>query len=163
NRPNVFVRRVEDGPHVVAAFRHDHAEAFLVDSVGDTNELRHAGNGAARIGAVTGRAVLRERALALRRDGAVYLAAATAAPTLRRGWIFHVVQAEDGNLVDASDEHESPLRIGSGRAPVRPALIARHRDAVAVEDVRVEYPTLRAFPVLRLAHALLEGFVLLWR
>ena len=84
-------------------------------------------------------------------------------PALACGRILHVVQSEQGHLVDAGDEYETPLRIGSGRAPVRPALIAGHRDAVAVEHVRVEYPALRALAVLRLAHALLERFVLLRR
>ena len=66
-------------------FADDDAQAFRIDAVGDADERRHAGNRAALIGAVAGRAVAGVRLLAratwlmLARRVAAAAAAATAA------------------------------------------------------------------------------------
>src|SRR5215475_14024705 len=61
---------------------------------------------------------------------------------------FHVFELQNRELVHVDDEHETFAWIGRGRAPVRSALIARHRDRVAKRRRRVD-----AF-VARFHHAL---------
>src|SRR5204863_3891484 len=53
-----------------------------------------------------------------------------AASARRRRACLDIFETQDRNLIDADDEHEALLRIRSGGGPVRPPLIAWHRDGV---------------------------------
>ena len=106
----VFGRRVEDRPHVVAAFGDDHAQALFVDAIGDADQRRHAGDRAALIRAVARRAVLRVGLLAPADGAGVDLAAAaSAAAASGAGRILHVVKLQQRHLVDADDEDQAAL------------------------------------------------------
>ena len=139
------------GPHQAATAGDDRLDGVFAHPIGHADERRGARDDPAlQVGPVATAAVL------LIRDESG-LQRTPAAPALRNRAGLDVFETEDRHLIDVDDEHQSLLRIGGGRGPVRSPLIARHRDGVDERGRREQAL------VARLGDALLHRGVLLRR